>query len=184
MVNMKELLSLFWIFAKIGSMTFGGGYAMLPFLQRELIEKRNWVTEEEVADYFAIGQCTPGIIAVNTATFVGYKRKGVPGAILATLGIVFPSIVIITIIAAFISNFSDLPVVKNAFAGVRACVCVLVLNAIIKLWKSSIRNKISFILYAIIFLAAVLTNISTVILVIIAGIAGLVIGTIRKEKAQ
>lgn len=181
---MKELLSLFWIFAKIGSITFGGGYAMLPFLQRELIEKRDWVTEEEIADYFAIGQCTPGIIAVNTATFVGYKRKGVAGAILATLGIVFPSIVIIIIIAAFISNFSDLPVVKNAFAGVRACVCVLVLNAIIKLWKSSIQNKISFILYAVIFLAAVFTNISTVILVVIAGIAGLVIGTIRKEKAQ
>ena len=181
---MKELLSLFWIFAKIGSITFGGGYAMLPFLQRELIEKRDWVTEEEIADYFAIGQCTPGIIAVNTATFVGYKRKGIAGAILATLGIVFPSIVIIIIIAAFISNFSDLPVVKNAFAGVRACVCVLVLNAIIKLWKSSIQNKISFILYAVIFLAAVFTNISTVILVVIAGIAGLVIGTIRKEKAQ
>ena len=181
---MKEILELFWIFAKIVSMTFGGGYAMLPFLQRELIEKRGWVTDEEIADYYAIGQCTPGIIAVNTATFVGYKRKGIPGAIMATLGMVFPSLVIITIIAAFISNFRDLPVVRNAFAGVRACVCVLVLNAVIKLWKSSIKDKAGFILFALIFLAAVFTNVSTVILVVAAGIAGLVIGTVRKGKAK
>ena len=181
---MKECFELFWIFAKIGAMTFGGGYAMLPFLQRELIEKRSWVTDEEIADYYAIGQCTPGIIAVNTATFVGYKRKGVPGAIMGSLGMVFPSLVIITLIAAFISNFSDLELVKNAFAGVRACVCVLVLNSVIKLWKSSVKDKVGFILWAVIFAVAVLTNVSTALLVVLAGVAGLVIGKVRKEKSK
>ena len=132
---MRELLDLFWTFARVGGLTFGGGYAMLPILQREMVEKRQWVSDEELMDYYAIGQCTPGIIAVNTATFVGQKRKGIVGGIVATLGVVFPSLVIITIIAAFIQNFADLAVVKNAFAGIRVCVCVLILNAVIKLLK-------------------------------------------------
>ena len=95
---MKELLKLFLAFAKIGAVTFGGGYAMLPILQRDIVAKHKWATEDELLDYFAIGQCTPGVIAVNTATFVGYKNKGILGGIFATLGVVFPSIVIITII--------------------------------------------------------------------------------------
>ena len=103
---MRELFELLLVFARIGAVTFGGGYAMLPILQRELVEKRGWVTEEEIMDYFAIGQCTPGVIAVNTATFVGIKLRGYPGAVFATVGIVLPSIVIITLIAAVISNFA------------------------------------------------------------------------------
>ena len=117
---MKECWELFWAFAKVGAMTFGGGYAMLPILQREVVEKRGWVTEEDLMDYFAIGQCTPGIIAVNTATFVGEKKKGVPGGIMATLGVVFPSLIIITILAGIITSVSDLAWVQNAFAGIRA----------------------------------------------------------------
>ena len=132
---MNEYLDLFLTFARIGGLTFGGGYAMLPMLQREVVEKRGWATEGELMDYYAIGQCTPGIIAVNTATFIGHKNKGILGGIIATLGVVFPSLVIITIIAAFISNFAELAVVQNAFAGIRVCVCVLILNAVIKLWK-------------------------------------------------
>ena len=105
---MKELLSMFWVFARMGAVTFGGGYAMLPIIQREIVEKRKWATEEEVMDYYAIGQCTPGIIAVNTSTFIGYKRAGVLGGIFATLGFVAPSLVIITIIAACLQNFADM----------------------------------------------------------------------------
>lgn len=106
---LKEMADLFFTFARIGGLTFGGGYAMLPMLQKEVVENRGWATEEELTDYYAIGQCTPGIIAINTATFVGYRRFGVLGGVVATAGVVFPSLVIITIIAAFISNFADLP---------------------------------------------------------------------------
>ena len=113
---MKELFNLFFAFAKVGVLTFGGGYAMLPILQREIVEKNNWASDEELMDYYAIGQCTPGVIAVNTATFIGQKNKGIMGGIMATLGVVTPSLIIITAIAAFISNFADLAIVKNAFA--------------------------------------------------------------------
>ena len=128
---MRELWELFWTFAKIGVVTFGGGLSMLPVLQREIVEKRAWASEDELLDYYAIGQCTPGVIAVNTATFVGNKRKGISGGIVATLGLVFPSLIIITLIAAFLRNISELEAVQNAFAGIRACVCVLVSHAVI-----------------------------------------------------
>ena len=136
---MKELLDMFLMFARIGGFTFGGGYAMLPILQKEVVEQKHWATEEELMDYYAIGQCTPGIIAINTATFIGYKIKGLPGAIVATLGVIAPSLVIITIIAAFISNFMELDFIASAFNGIRACVCVLhpghgeALDAVVKL---------------------------------------------------
>ena len=136
---MKELWKMFWAFARIGGLTFGGGYAMLPMLQKEVVEKNGWATEEELMDYYAIGQCTPGVIAVNTATFVGQKSRGTAGALFCTLGVVFPSLVIITLIAAFLSNFAHLPLVQNAFAGVRVCVCVLIFNAVTKLWKKSVK---------------------------------------------
>ena len=138
---MNICFDLFWTFAKIGVCTFGGGYAMLPALQREVVEKRAWATEEELTDYFAIGQCTPGIIAVNTATFVGQKQKGTAGGVIATLGLVFPSIVIIMVIAAFLQNFAHLPAVVHAFNGVRACVCALILSSVLKLRRTTIVDK-------------------------------------------
>ncbi len=180
---MLELIKLFLIFAKIGAVTFGGGYAMLPILQRELCEKRGWVTDAELTDYYAIGQCTPGVIAVNTGTFIGYKRKGVAGSIAATLGVIFPSMVIITLIAAFLSNFAELAVVRNAFAGIRVCVCVFILNTVIKLWKSAIVDKLGIVIFCAVFLVALFTSIPAALLVIAAGIAGIVISRIRKEKA-
>ena len=172
---MKELWKLFYTFATVGVTTFGGGYAMLPALQREVVEKRGWATEEEVMDWYAIGQCTPGVIAVNTATFVGQKQKGVLGGIAATLGVVFPSLVIITIIAAFIRNFADLPAVQNAFAGIRACVCVLILNAVVKLWKKSVVDWKAFLIFAVVFLGSVFLDLSPVLYVLLAGVAGVVI---------
>lgn len=172
---MKELWKLFYTFATVGVTTFGGGYAMLPALQREVVEKRGWATEEEVMDWYAIGQCTPGVIAVNTATFVGQKQKGVIGGIVATLGVVFPSLVIITIIAAFIRNFADLPAVQNAFAGIRACVCVLILNAVVKLWKKSVVDWKAFLIFVLVFLGSVFLDVSPVLYVLVAALAGIVI---------
>ncbi len=179
---MKELIRLFLVFAKIGSVTFGGGYAMLPILQREVVSKYGWATDEELMDYYAIGQCTPGIIAVNTATFIGYKNKGILGAIIATLGVVFPSVVIISIIAAFITNFTDIPVVKYAFNGIRVCVCVLILNAVQKLAKSSLVDKWAYVIFGIVFVLAFVFDVSAALLVILAGIAGYLIKKLTKEE--
>lgn len=172
---MKQLLDLFFTFARIGGLTFGGGYAMLPILQREVVEKRKWVTNEEIMDYYAIGQCTPGIIAVNTATFIGQKCAGNIGGIVATLGVVFPSLIIITLIAAFLQNFADLAIVKNAFAGIRICVSVLIINAVIKLWKSSVIDIATTIIFFIIFIGAIFTDLSPIVFVLFAGIAGVIL---------
>lgn len=176
---MKELVDLFLTFARIGGLTFGGGYAMLPMLQREVVEKRGWATEEELMDYYAIGQCTPGIIAVNTATFIGQKTKGLIGGIAATLGVVFPSLIIITIIAAFIRNFADLAVVKNAFAGIRVCVCVLIFNAVVKLWKKSVIDKPTMVIFILVTLGSILIDLSPIVFVILAAFAGIILKNVE-----
>ena len=180
--DMKELLDLFCTFARIGGLTFGGGYAMLPMLQQEVVENRGWATEDELMDYFAIGQCTPGIIAVNTATFVGLKTRGVVGGVVATLGVVAPSVVIITIIAAFIRNFADLAVVQNAFAGVRVAVCVLILNAVVKLWKKAVVDKPTLIIALAVVALSTFTTVSSVVLVVAAGVLGIVLHAARTGK--
>lgn len=172
---MNKLLDLFFTFARIGGLTFGGGYAMLPMLQKEVVEKRKWATEEEIMDYYAIGQCTPGIIAVNTATFVGQSTAGVAGGIFATLGVVFPSLIIITLIAAFLQNFADLAIVQNAFAGIRVCVCVLVFNAVVKLWKKSVVDKKTLVIFLIVMLASYFTDITPTVFVVLAGTAGIIL---------
>ena len=180
---LKELATLFVSFAKVGVMTFGGGYAMLPVLQREIVENKKWATEEELTDYYAIGQCTPGVIAVNTATFIGQKQQGILGGIFATLGVVFPSLVIITAIAALISNFADIPAVQNAFAGIRVCVCVLVLNSVVKLWKNTIKDKWTLVIFALVLIGAVFTELSPVVFVLLAALAGIAIkGLEAKNK--
>ena len=157
---------------------------MLPMLQQEMVEKRKWATEEELMDYYAIGQCTPGIIAVNTATFIGYKIKGIVGGIFATLGVVFPSLVIISIISAFIINFASLPVVINAFAGIRVCVCVLVINAVVKLYKSAVVDKVTLLLFLAVGLLMLLTPVSPILLVLLSGAAGLGIQLIKAKGAK
>lgn len=176
------LADLFLTFAKMGAMTFGGGYAMLPILQREVVEKRGWATEEELMDYYAIGQCTPGVIAVNTATFIGQKTSGIIGGIVATLGVVFPSLVIISVIAAFIQNFADMAIVQNAFAGIRVCVCVLIFNAVVKLWKKSVVDKITLLIFLVIFAGSALTDLSPIVFVILAAIAGIVLKNKEVQK--
>ena len=180
---MKELLDLFLAFARVGGMTFGGGYAMLPILQREIVENRGWATEEELADYFAIGQCTPGVIAVNTATFIGRKRAGVPGGIAATLGVVFPSLIIISLLAGVITRFSELDWVKNAFAGVRVCVCVLIFNAVWKLGKKSVVDRWTAAIFALVALGALLTDLSPAVFVLLAGACGVALRVLLRKGA-
>lgn len=172
--TMKELVELFWLFAQIGACTFGGGYAMLPLLQRELVEKRGWVEEEELMDYYAIGQCTPGIIAINTATFIGYKRKKLAGGIIATLGFVFPSIIIITLIAAFMRNFASLKIVSRAFSGIRICVCALITDAVLKLYKKAVIDKLSVGIFLAVLLLSLFTKIPSAVIVVAAGAFGYV----------
>ena len=180
---MKELWDLFAAFARIGGFTFGGGYAMLPMLQKEVVEKHHWVTEDEVLDYFAIGQCTPGIIFVNTATFIGYKQKGVPGAIAATVGSVFPSVCIVMLIAAVLQNFAELPVVQHAFAGIRVVVSVLIFNAVAGMWKKSVKDILGIVLVAAAFLASVWLDITPVCIVVAAAVMGIAV-SLKREGAD
>ena len=181
---MKELLELFLTFAKIGVMTFGGGMAMLPILEREVVQNKHWATEEELVDYFAIGQCTPGIIAVNTATFVGQKRKSAMGGIPATLGVVFPSLVIITILAGLITNFAHLAWVQNAFAGIQVCVCVLILNAVLKLLKKSVVDKRTAVIFVIVLLGNMLLSVSPVWFVLLSALSGIVLKNLEGRAAK
>ena len=181
---MKEYWEYYISWFKMGLFTFGGGYAMLPMIQKEVIEKHHWATEDEVMNYYAIGQCTPGVIAVNTATFIGYKLKGVAGGIVCTLGVISPSVLIITLIAALISNFSDLLIVQKALQGIRVAVCVLMTYSIIKLWKSSVKNIAGIVLCLTVFTLSFFTSISTVILVILAGISGVVLSQLKIVKVD
>ena len=197
---MKAYVSLFFTFAKIGVCTFGGGYAMLPILQRELVDNKGWATEEELADYYAVGQCTPGVIAVNTATFVGYNRMGWLGGTVATLGVVFPCLVIIMAIAAFLSNFMHLDVVVHAFNGVRAGVVALILSSVLKLLNTSLVDWKTRLIYVVVLLAGAVgvwapmpggalgqvlgALCSPVFLVVVSGLVGLAIyGKKGGEKA-
>lgn len=170
---MKKYWELFSSFARVGALTFGGGYAMIPLLEREIVKRRHWAEEEELMDYYAVSQCTPGIIAVNVATFVGYKVGGPLGGVIATLGVVTPSLLIILLIASVLTNFADLPAVKSAFAGIRVCVCVLIFNAVLKLWKKAVVDKGSLILFLAVFLLSLFLNASPVLMVLLCAAAGI-----------
>jgi chromate transporter len=171
---MKELLDLFKTFCKIGGLTFGGGYAMLPMLQKEVVDEKNWATNDELLDYYAVGQATPGIIAVNTATFVGYKVRGILGAFFATFGVVFPSLVIIMVIASFLQNFSKILIVQYAFSGIRIAVGALVLDTVINLYKKSVIDLKGIIIFIVTVLAGILFNISPIYIVIAACLVGII----------
>ena len=180
---LKELLTLFLTFAKVGVMTFGGGYAMLPILQREVVENKGWATDEELTDYFAIGQCTPGVIAVNTATFIGQKHRGILGGIVATLGVVFQSLMIIAALAGVITTFSHLAWVQHAFAGIRVCVCVLIFNAVLKLWKGAVKDVWGLVIFLVILALSVFTKLSPIIYVLAAAVAGLLIKNLGAKRS-
>ncbi|MDO4344649.1 MAG: chromate transporter [Eubacteriales bacterium] len=172
---MRELLELYFTFFRIGGLTFGGGLTMLPMLKYELSEKKKWVQEDELLDYYAIGQCTPGIIAVNVSTFVGYKRKGILGAVFATLGMVSPSLIIVSILAMFLDQFMNNQTVAHAVAGVKAVVCALMTNTVITLAKKSFVNALCVGVGVVALAAALFTPVPTVLLVIAAGILGIIL---------
>lgn len=180
----KKLLSLFLTFAKIGGITFGGGLTMLPLLTKEIVEKKKWTTEEELLDYYAVGQCTPGIIAVNTATFIGYYQAGVLGGIFATLGMVAPSIVIITIVASVLQTFMDYPIVASALTGINAIVCALLAHTVITLGKKSLINAVSVVLFIIGLIACFVFDVTPILLVVFGGVVGIVYGKIKEVKAK
>lgn len=194
---MHILIDLYLTFTRIGAMMFGGGYAMLPILQREIVENKKWATTEQLTDYYAVGQCTPGVIAVNTATFIGSQQAGVAGGVAATLGVVTIPAVLILIIAAFLSSFMDSVIVAHAFNGIRACVTALILASVVKLFKGSVKDWPTRIIYIAVLALAAAGNFmaaperlarvwevitSPVFLVIISGISGLLIKSIRHSK--
>lgn len=179
---MKKLLMLYAVFFKMGIVNFGGGYALLPLLQKELVDKRGWATNEEITDYYAIGQCTPGAIAVNVSTFIGYKIKGILGGIFATLGFVSPAFIIIFLIATVLNQFADLWYVQSAFKAIRACVFVLILSAIIKLAKKSIIDWITLSIAVVVLLLTIFTEIPLFIYVIVAGFIGVMVNWYKDKK--
>jgi len=179
---MKDLFALYAAFFRIGGLTFGGGLTMLPMLQHELVDKKHWVEEEDLLDYYAVGQCTPGIIAVNVATFVGYKKKGIPGAIFSTLGMISPSLIIVSIIALFLNVFMSNEYVAHAVAGIKVVVCALMLNTVFTMAKKTIKNYIGAIVCVLAFVVAMFTPVPTVLIVIAAGVFGILLTKIKKKE--
>lgn len=175
-------LQLFISFFKIGITTFGGGYAMLPIIEREIIENRKWSNKEDILDYYAVSQCTPGVIAVNVATFIGYNLSGTLGAIVATLSVITPSIIIISLIAAFLKNFATYPLVISAVKGLSAGVCAIVISSVISLGKKSVKNIFGVTLFVIGFVIAYFTNVSIIYAVVFAATVGIVYEKVRKLK--
>ena len=178
---MKKLLELYCTFFRIGGLTFGGGMAMLPMLKREIVEKYGWATEEELLDIYAIGQCTPGVIAVNTSTYIGYQQGKLVGSIFATLGMISPSLIIISLIASILKEFMALPIVLHALAGIRITVCALMLNTVFSLMKSGLKDKLGVLLFLFGFLLATFTPIPTILLVVCAAVIGIFV-KLRKER--
>ena len=181
---MKELLYIYWIFIKMGAVTFGGGYAMLPILRREIVQKQKWLTEEQVMDFYAISQGLPGIIAANVSGFIGYSRKKSAGAVAAVLGVVTPCLVIITIIAACLSNFQDNVWVRHALTAVSVCVCALILDSVISMWKKGVKDVFGFVLFAVMLVAMTFTKASPVLLVILSAVVGIVYKSLQGFLAE
>ena len=180
--KIKNLLNLYSSFAKIGTFTIGGGLAMMPMMQAELIEKRKWITDEELIDYYAVGQSTPGIVAVNVATFVGYKQMGIIGGIFATLGMVTPSLVIIMILAGLINSINDYPVVKKALKGINVAVAALLTSTIINFMKKTIKKFTNAIFMMISFLLVFVLKFPSFWIIIFALFIGVVLTYLEKKR--
>ncbi|MGP3777246.1 chromate transporter [Halanaerobium saccharolyticum] len=176
---MNKLLKIFLIFFKIGSFTFGGGYAMLPIIKRELVDNLGWIKEKDIYNYYAIGQSTPGIIAVNTATMTGYSLRGVNGALAATTGFIMPSLIIITLIATFFKRFQQIDLFQHAFAAIQIAVVALIIDIVIKMWQKSDKTKVSLLIFLLAFLLLVIFNISPVFVILGSAAAGILIQYFR-----
>ena len=175
---MKEFLDIYWTFFKISAVTFGGGMTMFPILQREIVQNKAWITDEELLDYYAVSQSLPGIIAINIAAFIGYKKKGLRGEIISGLGIISPSVIIITILASFITNFKDVEIVRHAFAGITIGVSALLFSAVVNLWKKSMIDNICLALFLMTFVLMLLFNISPIIFVFVSAATGILVKNI------
>ncbi|MDR3342605.1 MAG: chromate transporter [Treponema sp.] len=169
---MKTYLELLLTFLKMGCTTFGGGYAMVPIIDREIIQKKGWITMEEVMDYYTIAQITPGIIAVNVSTFIGYRQKGILGSIIATLSFILPGVCLMSIIALFLQNFADIPVVQHAFTGIRVAVGALILDTVLKLFKGVFKDFKAICIFVIAFALSAIWSASPILLVLAAGVVG------------
>lgn len=179
---MKKLLELFWTFFKIGAFTFGGGMAMIPLVQDEVVEKKKWLSNDEMLDMIAIAESTPGVIAVNTATYVGYNIGKFWGSLIATIGVVLPSLVMICVIAYFFDDFLNIPVVSVIFKGIRIGVSVLILNAAIKMYKGIDKTIINYVIILIALTLSLLTSINSIFIILIGAVLGLVTQLILKKK--
>lgn len=181
---MNIYLDMFLTFFKIGLFTFGGGYAMLPMLESEVVSRKHWATNDELMDYFAVGQCTPGVIAVNTATFIGFSQKKVSGALVATAGVIAPSIIIIVLIASLLSNFADIPAVQHALSGIRIAVCVLILKAVIKLAKSGIKDIWGILIFIAALVLSYFDLLPTIAIIVSSAVLGILIQVLKTKKEK
>lgn len=184
--KLKKLFGLYFSFAKIGTFTIGGGLAMMPMMQKELVDKKKWITEEELIDYYAVGQSTPGIIAANVATFVGYKQCRIIGGIIATLGMVTPSLVIIMILANFINSISDYPMVQKALNGINVAVAALLTSVIVRFAQKTIKNVWNALFMGIAFILIFFFHVPSFIVILCAIATGIILTVIkvRKEAAR
>ena len=171
---MRELLKIFLTFFKIGAFTFGGGYAMIPLIQKEAVENHHWVEDEDILDIVAIAESTPGPIAINAATFVGYRVKGFAGALAATFGVVLPSFVVILTISYVLQQFRDLKVVDYAFRGIRVGVLVLMLKALIKMFKTNRKGIVAYGIMGLSFVLTAVWNVNTFLIIALCAVLGLV----------
>jgi len=178
----REYLELFWAFIVVGGTTFGGGYAAVPVLEREMIKKRGWLTMDEMLDFYTIAQITPGIILINIATFVGYKRKAIPGGIIATLAIALPGVCLMLLISLFIRHFAEYPIVRHAFSGIRLAVCALILDTTIKLFKGFWKDYKALIISIAAFVLSAVFSVSPVYIIPVAGLAGFLLFSPRGKN--
>lgn len=178
----KELLEMYWKFFKMGAVTFGGGYAMLPILRREVVENSHWMEEEDILDYYALSQGLPGLIAINTGVFIGYHHRKTPGAIAAALGVVSPSVIIITIIAFLMAGFQDNPYVKHALSAISVCVVALILDSVISMWKKSVKDALCLVICLAVLAVSLFTRISPVLLVIVCALIGITARAVSRAK--
>ena len=187
---MKSYLELLYAFVRVGLFTFGGGYAIVPVVERELIKRKSWVTMEEVMEYYTISQITPGLIGVNLSTFIGNRQKGILGGIIATLGFVLPGTTIVILVAMLIGNIADIPAVGHAFVGIRIAVAALILDTVIKMVKGVFKDIAALVIYITVFGISILplgilpSQIrSPVTLVLLSGLAGFIIYSMKRKKA-
>ena len=186
---MNILSELFLVFAKIGLFTFGGGYAMLSFIEDTCVEEKGWITHDEMMDITVIAQSTPGPIAINCATYVGYKERGVAGAVAATIGMVLPSFFVILLISAFLDNFLEIAWVAHAFMGIKIAVGILIIDAAIKMMKKMPKDPVSLIILGCAFFAMLAADvfamrISSITMMLVAGVISLAIFAIKQSGGK